>query len=306
VGTEHVTAFGSLERIQIEKQRLVERLPPGGLAVLHGDDPRVRAMATATRARAVTFGLGANNDYSAARVRLDWPHGTRFEAVTPDNRFEISIRLLGRPAVIAALAALAVARELDQPLATTLAHLADVPPAPARLEPVALADGIWVLRDDYKAELETIDTALEVFAEIPARRKLVVLGPISEPQHPVRAAYRGLGERLAGMADLVLACGPYRTGFEALVSGACAAGLAREALVYCGSVADTAARLGAELRPGDVVLLKGQGNLRLERILLAISGVHVGCTVRRCYVPGLDCARCPMLERGWTGLREVT
>lgn len=306
VGSEHLTAFRTLERIQAEKQRLVARLPPDGLAVLNGDDPLVRAMGRASRARQVTFGLGAGNDISAEAIRLDWPAGTRFEVVTPEGRFAASMRLLGRPAVTAALAAVAVARELGQPIATTLERLATVLPAPGRLEPVPLPSGAWLLRDDYKGELETIETALDVLAEIPARRRLVVLGPISEPPHPSRPAYRRIGERLAGIADVVVGCGPYRKPFDALASGARSAGLGRDALVFCGRVAEAAAWLAAALAPGDVVLVKGQGNLRFERIQLTLSGVRVGCELRRCYALGIDCARCPMLRVGWDGRRELT
>ena len=53
------------------------------------------------------------------------------------------------------------------------------------MQPVALPNGACLLRDENKSALETIDAALDVLAQIPARR-IVVLGEISEP--PARRA----------------------------------------------------------------------------------------------------------------------
>ena len=306
IASEHVTAFGTLERTAGEKQRLLSHLLPRDLALLRGDDPRVLAMAAQTSARVVTYGLGAGNDVRAEAVRIDWPRGTAFELVTPEGRHAVFVRPLGPHAVAATLAALAVARELGVPVETALARLASMAPAPGRLEPIELANGAWILRDDYKGGLETIESALDVLDAIPARRKWVVLGPITEPPHPARAAYRFLGARLGTSVDRVVGCGPYRNPFGALASAARSAGLASEAIAFCPDVQGAASRLAAELEPGDVVLLKGQNNLRFERIAIALAGRTVRCELRRCFAKGIACADCAMLERGWAGLRPVT
>ena len=50
---------------------MVRALTRSGTAILNGDDPNVRWMASQTRARSVTFGLEAHNDVRAADIRLD-------------------------------------------------------------------------------------------------------------------------------------------------------------------------------------------------------------------------------------------
>ena len=58
----------------MEKGRLVEALPPageGGIAILNYDDPRVRAMASRTQARVVTYGLDPDADLVAGAVEAD-------------------------------------------------------------------------------------------------------------------------------------------------------------------------------------------------------------------------------------------
>jgi UDP-N-acetylmuramyl pentapeptide synthase len=304
IGSEHRTSFGTLERIAAEKGRLLERLGPSGVAILNGDDPRVAAMAGTTRGRVVTYGFDAGRDVRAEAPRLDWPHGMRFELVTGSGSRPGFVPALGRPAVAAALAAIAVARALGQDDETTLRRLAGFAPAPGRLRPVELANGAWLLRDDYKGEIETIEAALDLLAEIPARRRLVVLGPITEPPHPQRSAYRRIGERLGAGVDRVVGCGPYRSAFEALAAGARAAGMARQSIRFHPTVEEAAQAVQSEIAAGDVVLLKAQTNLKFERIALALAGVRVNCKIRRCYL-GFECASCPMLERGWHGLREL-
>ena len=55
VGPTHLERLGSIERIAQAKSELVQALPMDGLAVLNGDDPRVRAMAGQTKAKRVLY-----------------------------------------------------------------------------------------------------------------------------------------------------------------------------------------------------------------------------------------------------------
>ena len=97
VGSEHQSGLGSLDTTQREKARLLEGLRRPGLAILNGDDPRVRAMAGWTDARVVTYGLGPGNDVRASGVRLEWPRGTRFTLHADGATRELCLQLLGAP-----------------------------------------------------------------------------------------------------------------------------------------------------------------------------------------------------------------
>ena len=62
--------------------------------------------------------------------------------------------------------------------------------------------------------------------------------------------------------------------------------------------------LGARVRPGDVVLLKGRDTQRLDRIALKLLGRDVRCTRVHCDLNGFSangerCAVCPALEVGF-------
>ncbi|MGZ5117112.1 MAG: Mur ligase family protein [Burkholderiales bacterium] len=297
IGSDHNRSLKTLAITRNEKAEMVRVLPAGGLAALNGDDPNVCWMQSQTRARVITFGLGEGNDVRGSDIRLDWPHGTRFTLHVGGETRAVRIRLIGKPHVYAILAAVAVARAQGFSLDEIAPPLELVPPTPGRLEPVRLASGALVLRDDYKSSLETIDAALDVLAEIPGRR-FVVVGEIAEPVGSQGPIYRRLGERVGKIACCAIVIGGgSRTGFAV---GARQAGLARENVLHAKDVHQAIQLLQARLGPGDTVLIKGRDTQRLDRISLALMGRSVRCGLRFCNAY-LRCTQCPILERDSLG-----
>lgn len=304
IGSEHHRSLGSLDVTRDEKAWMVRALPPGGTAVLNGDDPNVMWMKGETRARIVTFGFGAACDVRAVDARIDWPLGTRFRLLAFGNERDVSIRFLGHHMVYAALAAIAVAHLEGVPLADALARLAALAPTPGRLQAIELRNGATLLRDDYKSPVETIDAAIDVLEEIPARRRIVLLGEISEPPNPQHATYRRIGERVGRVAAHFLVVGTMIKDYR---PGARAGGMDAARIVAAGDTPGAvAARLAALLEPGDVVLVKGRDTQRLARVCLILLGRTVGCEIRSCHLRTITCDECPMLERGWGAHRVVT
>lgn len=303
VGSEHAVALGGLDDIAREKGELVAALAPGGVAVLAGDDPRVRAMAGRTGERAVTFGFGDDCDYRAVDLRLDWPRGSRFTIVGPGFSAEASVRLLARHQVESALAAVAVAVERGVAPATVVARLAELAPTPQRLELVTLDNGAFLLRDEYKFVLDAAPAAFELLAQLPAERRFAVLGDLAEAPRPLHRTYLALGTQVAAVTDRLICVGDHR---RTLATGARRGGLAPAAISSTRDLGEAAEILRAELRAGDVVLLKGRSLEKLDRIALRLLGRRVGCDIPRCRARALACDDCALLERGWGRLRPVT
>ena len=61
--------------------------------------------------------------------------------------------------------------------------------------------GAILIRDDWKSAEETMLAPFDLLEQVPARRKIVLMGGIEEPLPPVRACYRRVGERLSACAD---------------------------------------------------------------------------------------------------------
>jgi UDP-N-acetylmuramyl pentapeptide synthase len=304
IGSEHHRSLGTLAVTRDEKAWMLRALPASGIAVLNGDDPNVTWMRGETRARIVTFGLSEACDVRARNLRFDWPHGSRFDLTAfGETVTDIRVRLFGEPMVRAALAAIAVARSEGVALADALARLEGLAPTPGRMEPVALPGGVTILRDDHKGAIETMGAALAAFAGIPAKRRIVVLGEITEPPAPQRASYRAVGAQVASAASLFVVVGRMLDSYSV---GARRAGMPAEAIVDGGrTAASAAAVLRPLLREGDVVLVTGRGTQALDRVRLILEGRDVRCDITFCTLRRDTCDGCGMLERGWAGRRPV-
>jgi len=294
IGSEHNTSFKSLDVTRDEKAHMIRALPPSGVAVLNGDDPNVLWMASQTRARVVTFGYGEGNLVRASDPGLEWPGGMRFRLHLEGEERDIRLRLLGRHMVYPALAAAAVAAAQGEALDEIVPRLEALSPALGRLMLRPLPNGAMLICDTLKSGIETIQASLDVLAEIPAARKIVVLGPITEPPGPQGPLYRKLGRRIAEVAHLALFVSSYRE----YKAGVRQAGMPREAYLDAGQgISGAVEYLSRELRAGDVVLIKGRRKQRLERIALALEGRAVRCSCVTCPVKSNHCDFCPMLER---------
>jgi UDP-N-acetylmuramoyl-tripeptide--D-alanyl-D-alanine ligase len=197
--------------------------------------------------------------------------------------------------VHAVLAAAAVAFGEGIPLASVLPALAGLPPSPGRMQAVKLTNGVVLLRDDYKSSMETVETALAELAEIDARRKIAVLGELSEPPGSQGPVYRKIGERLAAIADLaVLVVG--KRAFEGYRAGLYEGGFARSSIIDAKRsaliAADEVRRIAG---PGDVVLIKGKDVQRMERVAFALMGKPIRCDLVYCDRQASRCAHCEKL-----------
>jgi UDP-N-acetylmuramoyl-tripeptide--D-alanyl-D-alanine ligase len=304
VKSDHNRSLPTLEATRAEKVRMVQALPPHGLAVLNGDDPHVDWMATQTRARVVRFGLGPHNDIRASDVALEWPHGTRATLHAAGQVRPMRLQVLGAHQVRAALAAVAVALAEGIDLEAAISRLARVEPTPRRLQPIVLDNGAVVLSDEFKGSLESFHAALDTFADVPAKRRIVVLGDVHEPQGQVGDLYRELGRRVARLADRLVLVGGNR--LDTLKAEAVRSGMPRASTVYVGmNVLDAIDALKGQVSEGDVILLKGSSSQRLERVTLALQGKTVRCQARQCRVRSCSCSACPLREQPERALENV-
>jgi alanine racemase len=279
VNETHLAYLGSLEAIAEEKGRLVEALPPvqqGGVAVLNYDDPRVRAMAQRTRARAVTYGTDPDADLVAGAIEAS-PQGTFFTVFVKDffpvpglrgrRKLRVRLSLLGRHAVYAALAAVAVGLAQGVPLDEALAALAAVQPLRGRLNALPGVGGSLILDDSFNASPASTMAALDTLALFSGGRRFAVLGDLLELGSFEAQAYQSIGERVAQVADFLVVQGD---GARHIGNAAQAAGLPFEQILPTYTAEDAMRGLAGQLRAGDTVLVKGAMALRMEQIVAGL------------------------------------
>ncbi len=267
VAPVHLERLGSIEAIAAAKAELARALPPDGVAVLNGDDARVQAMAAATDARAVFYGLGEENDWRAVDIDDRGLDGLRFTLAHGNWRARVETTIVGRHVVYALLAAAAVAAALDVPRETIASALHNVRIG-ERQRILHGRDGLLVIDDAWNASLPSMLAALDVLAAIP-RRRVAVLGEMRELGAESAAAHRAVGRRAGAAAQALVAVGAEGA---LLAEEAVRAGMPDMNVRLVASTAEAPAALQALLRTGDAVLVKGSRALRLEETVRWLVG----------------------------------
>jgi UDP-N-acetylmuramoyl-tripeptide--D-alanyl-D-alanine ligase len=264
VGLAHVGFLGSIDAVAAAKRELVEGLAPGGLAVLNGDDPRVRAMSAVAR-RFTLYGLATDAAVRAERIKLHGLEGSTFTLVTPRGKAEVYLRLPGEHSISNALAAAAVALEFefDSPAIASALH-GFTPPA-QRMNIVTGRNGATVIDDSYNASPGSMQAALHVLELAPkGSLKVAVLGDMLELGDHAGRAHDEIGSLAGKAADVVIAVGEYA---PRVVESARRAGLAKERAYVLEGADQVVAALGPLLTPQTQVLVKGSRGMRLERVV---------------------------------------
>jgi UDP-N-acetylmuramoyl-tripeptide--D-alanyl-D-alanine ligase len=255
VGTMHIENLGSREAICRAKLEILEGLAPDGVAVLHGDEPLLRANAPACRT--LWFGLDANNDLRAEDVRLT-PTGSCFTAVGFGLRVPVTLPAPGEHNVVNALAALLAAHCAGVPLETAARALGNFVNTGDRLRTYQQA-GYTVVADCYNAGPESMRAAFHVLREIPTQgRRIAVLGDMLELGDFAPAAHRTVGTQAAAVSDVILAYGPLSREL---------ADAAGEKASHFDTREDLLKALRELAKPGDVLLFKASHGMHLEQVL---------------------------------------
>jgi len=267
VGTAHLGEFGSREAIARTKAELPQAVPPSGVVILNADDPAVAAMADVTAARVVRVSRADTGDVWAGRVSLDELARPRFTLHANGADVDVHLGVYGDHHVTNAMCAAAVALECGGSLEQVAAALAAAGPVSRhRMQVTTRADGVTLIDDSYNANPDSMRAGLQALAwiahsqESEPRRSWAVLGEMAELGDDAISEHDRIG-RLAVRLDVsrlvVVGSGRSMSAMHhgAVMEGSWGAQGDRGAV----SVADADAALAllrAELRPGDVVLVK--------------------------------------------------
>ncbi|MBW3540346.1 MAG: UDP-N-acetylmuramoyl-tripeptide--D-alanyl-D-alanine ligase [Planctomycetes bacterium] len=260
IGPAHLAGFGSREQIIEAKGELMAALPEAGFAVLPGDDPQLLPMADRAACRVIFVGEGPENEVRATMVAVG---AERLSFQVDGSRFHV--RATGRHHLTAALAAVAVGREIgmtDAEIAAGLDGFTAVP-GRCRLEQV----GPWTLIDDtYNANPSSMRAACELLRDLDHERtKLLVAADMLEMGPQAAAFHFELGRTAARSGiDYLLAYGRHAPD---VVEGARTGGLCHHRIAACDNLDCMLTVLDCWLEPGDIVLVKGSRGMRMERVV---------------------------------------
>lgn len=262
-GTAHVGRFGSPENIAQAKSEIYSGLGPSGQAVINLDSPWFEQWYQLLgKRKALSFSLtNPTADVRAESVELDERGCPGFVLTTPKGAITVQLNLLGMHSVANALAAAGAALALGVELEYIRRGLARLQPVKGRACSLAGKAGAVVIDDSYNANPGSVKAAIDLLAELPGRRVLVLgdmgeLGAWEEESHREVGAYaleRGLDALYA--VGRLSALGVEQFGPEARLFA---------------SKAELTAALLQELAPDVRVLVKGSRSAGMEEVVAGL------------------------------------
>ncbi len=269
IDQDHMETYGGDPRkLRAAFLEFLHRLPFYGLAVLCTDDAVVRGLLDEVGRPVVTYGTDPRADLRAHDVRQQ-DMVTHFRVTRPGAvPLAVTLNLPGRHNVLNALAAIAVAGELNVGDAALLKGLREFQGIARRLQDVGelRIDGARVtLLDDYGHHpTELAATLAALRAGWPGRRVVMVFQP-----HRYTRTRDLLDDfaRVLSEVDQLLLLDVYAAG-EAPLPGADSRALARALRargrvdpILAAAPGEVPALLPGIVRDGDVLLVQGAGNV---------------------------------------------
>jgi UDP-N-acetylmuramoyl-tripeptide--D-alanyl-D-alanine ligase len=263
IAPAHLTNGSSVEDIARTKSAIFLGMAPRGVAILNRDMDQwdiVHAAAQARQLRVIHYGRSESCELRL----LSYDGATRaVEALVFGRPVRFVLGASGEHMALNALAALAAVSALGHPLEPAIAALFGFHSLPGRGETLPLSiDGkqVTLIDDAYNANPASMAAALADLAERPGTRRVAVLGEMAELGEAEESLHHALAAAVDPRIERVHVIGPlWRSFWETLP--------AHQSGCHAQTLDAFETIIRADLRDGDVVLLKGSHSRRIHELV---------------------------------------
>lgn len=258
----HLEGLKDVAGVARAKGEIFLGLQKNGLAILNKDDAFFEYWrGLVTEYRYLTFGLQNSADVTAVIVNTQDVTHQLITLQTPAGKIDVNLPLLGIHNVKNALAATAATLALGIELTTIKAGLENVLPAPGRLIPHLLQNGVRVIDDTYNANPFSLDAAINALS-IFSGKKILVLGDMKElgPNAKELHATAGQKAQAAGI-DHLFTLGE--------LSAAATENFGENARHFTDRETLLAA-LKPHLEDATTILVKGSRSMKMEKVVAGL------------------------------------
>lgn len=263
----HLAEFKSEIGVASEKGELAVAIPEGGKLFLNSDDPKVKSMATLTKAHVFYFGTGKEANFKAEKIKTDLA-GTEFDFVYKDQKMKMLVRLYGKHMIYPILSSIAVAMEEGISPRKIKDELREITPFKGRMNLIEGINGSVIIDDSYNANPRSMKEALGFLAAQKGRR-IALLGSMNELGDVEREAHEEIGKIAAKSSDMIVTVGEAAQKY--LASAALREGMKLSEVRSFKTAEEAGDYLKERIKEGDVILVKGsQNNVRTEKAIEVI------------------------------------
>ncbi|WP_229447713.1 UDP-N-acetylmuramoyl-tripeptide--D-alanyl-D-alanine ligase [Nitratireductor sp. B36] len=272
IAPAHLSETTTPRDIAVTKSAIFEGMTSGSVAILNRDMQEwdvVHAAARARNLKILHYGLGEECEYRL--INYDAQNGS-VEARVNGQAVRYALGAAGEHMALNSLAILAAVAALGHPLDAALDQLASFSPLPGRgAEHRLTINGctIHLIDDAYNANPASMRAA---FANLGKRtgagRRIAFLGEMAELGAQSRDFHTGLAPLIeANGIDRVCVLGTLYEDFWAALPDACKG-------VYAKTLEEMHQAFLADIRNGDIVLIKGSNSTRLHTLAGAIANIR--------------------------------
>ncbi len=272
IDADHMDTYGhDFAKLKQAFVEFIHRMPFYGAAILCSDDAGVRSIMPMISRPVVTYGFAEDAMVRAVNVQahagqMSFTVQRRNGVQMPD--LQVTLNMPGNHNVLNALAAIAVATELELPDAAVVKGLGEFRGVDRRFQRYGdwpAQDGTFTLIDDYGHHpVEMAATLAAARGAFPGRRLVLAFQPHRYTR--TRDCFEDF-VKVIGTADLVLLSEVYAAG-EAPIVAADGRALTRALRVagkvdpvFVDDVKTMAAVIAEQVHAGDVVLVMGAGTI---------------------------------------------
>lgn len=265
IDKEHMESYKGMDDVVQCFTDFVNKVPFYGACVLCLDDPNVQLIIPRIKRRRVTYGMTAQADVSAKEIRYNENFGTTFKVLKGSEELgEINLPVPGKHNVYNALAATAVALELEVPFAKIAEAFSKFKNANRRFQFKGEEQGISVVDDYGHHPTEILATLSAAKNGSGGRRTVVVFQP-----HRYSRTNELMNEFALcfNNADMLFVTDIYAAS-EQPIEGVTAETLTENIkqyghknAQYIGAVEDAADKVIPFLQEGDLMITLGAGSI---------------------------------------------
>lgn len=270
IGSSHIGHLGSRENICRAKLEIVNGLKDGGILMLNGDEPLLRAYKNPD-VNIVYVGIDGDADFRAENIRYEYL-STVFDIRSASGIVrDVRIPAMGKHNVYAALFAYAVASGMGLDDQTIIRGLGNFKPVGMRQNIYNIGQ-ITVIEDCYNASPESMHAAIGVLRSLAESREngrmCALLGDMYELGDETERLHEEVGKYFAGMGGKQLFT--FGNFADSIARGAILHGLPAENVYRNNDVKNpslSGEMLLHSLRSTDVLLVKASRGAAAERII---------------------------------------
>ena len=260
---DHLDFFKDIQDIRNSFRQFAKKVPENGAVILNGDIENPAEITDGVKGRVVTFGHGAENDYTADQITYDEYARPSFDLIVRgEKKGRLTLGVQGEHNVYNALAAVAVSVESGISYEVIADGLASFTGTERRFEKKGVLNGVTVI-DDYAHHPQEIEATLKAARNYPHKRIWCVFQPHTYSR--TKAFLSGFAEALS-LADCVVLADIYaaRETDTLGVSSEDIAKLLQEKGVeawYLPTFAEIEKFILEHCIPGDLLITMGAGDI---------------------------------------------